>query len=173
MSELKRISDLGTELLRADDEIASVKESLKALEMRRRKIAEVDLPEAMESAGLAEFVLENGRRISLETKTYASISKAHEEEAFTYLRNNGYDDIIKREIRLLFGKGEDSKARTVFDDLVGRSDLADNEIVSKESVHPSTLRAFVRRALEDGVDLPLEAFGVHQIIEAKVGSRSR
>lgn len=168
MGELSRISALAEELVRTDEEIAGMEESLKSMKQKRRQIAESDLPEAMDAAGMSEFKLASGRKVSLTINTYATISKKNEEPAFGWLRDHGYDDIIKRELRLLFGKGEDEKAFAVYDSLQKRPDLSDNEIISKESVHPSTLKAFVRRALADGVDIPFEVFGIHQITEAKI-----
>ena len=170
-TELEKIRAMATELLKQDAEIAELEESLQVVKRARAKLAESDLPEAMEEAGMLDFTLADGRVITLAYEVYAHISEANRGEAHQWLRNSGHDDIIKRVLTVKFGKGEDQKAVKVFEDLVGRPDLSDNEIVSKESVHASTLKAFVRNSLESGIDLPMELFGVHEKALVKVGSK--
>ena len=56
-----------------------------------------------------------------------------------------------------FGKGEDSKAVAVLELLKANGYVAANE----KSIHPMTLKAFIREMVESGADLPLETFGVY------------
>lgn len=173
MPDLKQITKLAREMIKLEYSIADVEESLKALKDAHRKIQEGDLPEMMEAAGMGEFTLTDGRKISLSVETYANISKDNEEDAYAWLRATGNDGIIKREITIKFGKGEDDKAQKLFNQLTKRKALADNSIIGKQSVHPSTLKSFVRKCLEAGMEIPQDTFGIFQRTVAKVGAAKR
>lgn len=170
MSDLKKIQQLATEMIKLEYSIVELEESLKALKEAHRKIQEGDLPEMMEAAGVDSFATRDGRTVALDVETYANISKDNQADAFGWLRSTGNDDIIKRTITVEFGKGEDKKAETLFAALQKRKGLKDNTIVGKETVHPSTLRSFVRRCLEAGTEIPQDTFGIFQRTVAKVGA---
>lgn len=168
MSDLKKITTMAEEMLKLEDRIARGEEFLKQLKTLHRQLSESDIPEAMESAGVEEFSLSDGRKIQLDDKLYVSISSERSEEAFRWLKENNYGDIIKRTLTVSFPKDQEKHSRHLFRYLTARKYLSDASIVSDEKVHPSTLKAFVRTALENGEDLPMDAFGVHQIRVAKV-----
>lgn len=170
MSDLKRITQLAEELLKLELAITELEEQTKALKEAHRKIQEGDLPEMMEAAGVETFTLSSGRSVSLSVETYANISKENEETAFSWLRDHGHDALIRRELSVSFGKGEDRKANRLFKYLSARKYLSDNSIIGKQSVHPATLRAFVRRCLEAGEEIPQDTFGIFQRTVAKIGS---
>lgn len=162
MDNLKRIRTLADEMLRLKDGIEQAEIELKAMKDACRKIEELDLPELMDEVGMSEFKMGDGRVISIENKVYASIPKDRQDEAFSWLRKRKLDGIIKRTITVVFGKGEDKKARHVERNLHRYKSLVDNSIVSSETIHPQTLKAFARKALEDGMDIPLDAFGIFE-----------
>jgi hypothetical protein len=171
MAELERVTALVREMLHLEAEIAEMKERIDAKDKARAMIAESDLPELMDEVGLSEVVLGDGRRIIIAQEIYAHISENNKPTAFSWLRLYGHDDIIKRDLTLRFGKGEDEKARKLYDELTGRPELSDNTIISKESVHGGTLKAFVRRELERGTDIPHETFGIFEKRVAKVDTK--
>ncbi len=170
MSDLANLVALGEEMVRLEYAIADLDDSRKALADLYRNIEESDLPEAMESAGVEDFTMKDGRKVTTKLRTHAHISEDHQEGAFAWLRENGHDDIIKRIIAVAFGKGEDAKAEKLFDYLTARKNLADNSIVGKQSVHASTLKSFVTKALAAGEEIPHELFGIHQVSIAVIGS---
>lgn len=160
MSDLKEITALAERQLDLEHLIEEAEESLKSLKEQHRAVSENDLPEAMEEAGMMEFKLKDGRKVTVNRKYHASIPKAHQSQAFRWLREHGHDGIIKRDITLKFGKGDDELARKIRDLL--SDELGDETvgIADKEHVHHSTLRAFVREQIEAGEDLPMDEFGV-------------
>ena len=80
-----------------------------------------------------------------------------QEEAFEWLRSNGHGDMVKNVVSVGFGMGEDSMAAE-FKDLAMSKGLHPDQ---KESVHPSTLRAFVKDRVEEGAEFPMELFGAY------------
>lgn len=170
MSDLTNLVALAEEMVKLEYAIADIDDQRKALAGLYRAIEESDLPEAMEAAGVADFTMKDGRKVTTKTRTHTHISEDHQEGAFEWLRVNGHDDIIKRMISVSFGKGEDKKAEALYALLVKRKGLSDNSIVGKQSVHASTLKSFVTKALAAGEEIPHDLFGIHQVPIAVIGS---
>ena len=76
-----------------------------------RDIAEKQLPELMLSLGIREFKLTDGSSLVIKKFYQASISDEKRNLAFTWLRDNNHDDLIKHEFTAVFGKGEDAAAK--------------------------------------------------------------
>lgn len=143
------------------ERIRTGQQLLKELGEQFRVITESDLPEAMDALGIEDFTLKNGRKITINQSYHPNISGDHEDEAFGWLRENGHDGIIKRNVSVEFGKGEDKIANYLLRNLRRYKSLSESSIKDKEGVHPQTLKAFVREMIESGENLPMEAFGVH------------
>ena len=67
----------------------------------------------------------------------------------------GLDDIIKNDITVSFGKGEDNVAG----DVVGLLQERGFDPKTKTHVHPSTLKAFVKERVIEGKPIDLDLFG--------------
>ena len=78
-------------------------------------------------------------------------------EAFEWLRQNGHGDMVKNIVSVNFGMGEDQKAAE-FLSKVSEQGLSPEQA---ESVHSSTLRAWVKDQTEKGEPFPMELFGAH------------
>ena len=111
----------------------------------------------MQTAGLTEIVLSTGEKITITEFYNAHISKANQETAYQWLVQNGHEGLIKNEVSLKFGREEDLIAQETVQALKARG-LAP-EI--RQSVHPSTLKAFVKEQLTSGRDIPTEPFGIY------------
>jgi len=85
----------------------------------------------------------------------ASIPKDRKDEALSWLRENGLDDIIKNDVTCSFGKGQDNSAKNVIAILQD----AGFDPATKTHVHPSTLKAFVKERVTDGKPIDLDMFG--------------
>lgn len=145
--------------------VAELDEALSEAKRDLRRVSEIDLPEAMRAAGgITRVDLEGGLRVEVKPYYEAAISREHADAAFAWLRDNNHADLIKHEVRLGFGRGEDEVARYVVDDLRGRG----LEPEEKTTVHPQTLKAFVREQMEAGQDLPHDLLGIHAGQRAKV-----
>jgi hypothetical protein len=73
------------------------------------------LPAAMEELGMRSFTLEDGAKVEVRQLYGASIPIPRKAEAFEWLRNQGFDDIIKNSVTCVFGRGEDDKASSFRD----------------------------------------------------------
>jgi hypothetical protein len=71
------------------------------------------------------------------------------------LRDNGLDDIIKNDVVLSFGRGEDDTANKVMLDLENKGFHPE----SKTHIHAMTLKAFVKERVESGKPIDLDCSG--------------
>lgn len=156
MSELKEITDLGEELRKLTSKISDLELQLATLSEQKKKISELRLPELMMAAGMESFTLEDGTSMTLDTFYNAKIPEDRQIEAFTFLESTGQDAIIKSQVSLAFGKGEREKENIAVQVLTE----AGVPFERKRGIHPMTLKAFVKDAIESGQTLPLDAFGV-------------
>lgn len=156
-ASLKALSEKSHELQKLDSDIQDLEEKLGQLKANHRQLSEVDIPNMLSELGLSEITLADGNKISTATYYSARISEEKREEAFTWLSNNGFADIIKNTVSVSFGRDEDDSARKLVDS------LEDNGYTTaqKQWVEPMTLKAFVREQVEKGSDLPLETFNVY------------
>jgi hypothetical protein len=113
------------------------------------------VPGMMQELGINSFELDNGYKVSIKDEYYAKIPDAFQFECFEWLRKNNLDGIIKTAVSLNFGKGEAEQAKEVLETLY-EIGLVPNV---KETVHPQTLRAFVKERMSAGLELPVDFFG--------------
>lgn len=105
--------------------------------------------------GLSSMTLDDGSNVTVKQTYGASIRVDDKPQAFEWLRNNGYDDIIKNQVLCVFGRGEDDQA-SAFQALAIQQGLAPEQ---KTDIHPQTLRAFIKERVENGDEFPMELFG--------------
>lgn len=154
-SALSAVSILARKMRDMEQEIDDAEKVLSSLKKQYLKLTDEELPAALEELGIAEMKLDDGSKIKLTQIYGASIPVERREEAFSWLRENGYDDIIKNTVACSFGRGEDDKAAK-FTDSIRRMGLAPD---TKTEVHAMTLKAFVRERVETGDELPMDLFG--------------
>lgn len=165
-AEIGTVRHYAAELLRLTAQEAVIAERLARVQEARRVVEEKYLPEAMQRIGLRDFTTDHGQCISIETHYAASITEARKDDAFAWLRDHGHGALIKRNVAVQFGKGEDAKAIT-FLELI-RNYYPQQATTDKTSVHPQTLKAFVKTELEGGRDVPFDLLGVHIVQKAKI-----
>ena len=116
----KRLSDKVLELKDLEDEDANAEESLKKLKEKVRQVSSIEIPAMMDEMQITKLKLKDGESVEIKKVYVASIPKDQQEAAFTWLRNNGLGDVIKNDITVTFGRGEDNKA-AAYADLANRS----------------------------------------------------
>jgi len=67
----------------------------------------------MKEMNITKLKLSDGESVEVGKFYSASIPAEKQDEAFTWLRNNGLGDVIKNDITVTFGRGEDNKASTI------------------------------------------------------------
>lgn len=162
---LARFGRLSTELEEAEQEVLRCEQALKKAQEKVADLAERQIPELAEELDLEEFKTSSGLKLKVEEVIRASIPKKVQPQAFRWLRDNGAASLIKRQVSVEFGKGQDEQAQALMRELLPRFPEVLND---KTSVHPSTLSSTVRQWLEEGRDIPLDLLGVHRQRRAKL-----
>ena len=155
--ELSIVSTLANKQLKLATEVAELEANLKAKKEELRLTSEQELPDAMQQAGLTQIKLSSGENISINEFYNAHISKANQEKAYGWLVANGHEGLIKNEVLLKFGREETG----VVDETVSALQSRGLSPEVRQSVHPSTLKAFVKEQFTTGNDIPTEPFGIY------------
>lgn len=156
VSEVDPISKACQEQLKLEKEIEDLESLMKAKKDLLRQNGE-QIVSLMEERGVKSIKMSDGQSVDIKPFYTGTISKDNQEEAFKWLRDNGYDDIIKNQVVLKFGRAEDEKANQIYSDLASKGLDADRSI----KVEPMTLKGFIREMIENGKDIPMETFGVY------------
>ena len=142
------------ELKSLEDEILNAEESIKKLKEKRNYVSQIEIPQMMQEMNITKLKLKDGQSVEVGNFYSASILPDKQEDAFKWLRENGLGDIIKNEITVTFGRGEDNKASSYANLAKGQG----YEPVQKVGVHPQTLKGVVRERHEAGHDMPSDYF---------------
>jgi len=164
-SELQKLSSNIQKQLDYDIQIEELEETLKELKRERAILSEDTIPQQMQELGISDTTMADGSRVTIKEGFHCRIPKDKIEEAHTYLRENELGDIIKNQVVTSFGTGEDNMAG----DLAGH--IQDQYGITpdvKESVHPSTLKATLKKRHEEGLSDPDDLFGIFIRPETKI-----
>jgi len=133
-----------------EDEIENAEAGIKKLKEKANILSQFEIPQMMEEMNITKLKLKDGETVEVGNFYSASILPEKQEEAFEWLRENGRGDIIKNDITVTFGRGEDNKAAQYAVLAKGQG----YEPVQKVGVHPQTLKGVVRECHESGIELP-------------------
>jgi hypothetical protein len=137
--------------------VADLEQKLKEEKKALLKMTDVDLPTMLAEIGLASMKLDDGSEVTVKQTYGASILVDNRPAAYDWLRDHGYDDIIKNTVACQFGRGEDDQASAFKAIAEKQGYLAEQ----KTEIHPQTLRAFVKERVESGDEFPMELFGAY------------
>jgi len=163
----KSLSSKVIQLKNLEDEIKNAEESVSKLKEKANTLSEFEIPKMMEEMHITKLKLKDGESVEIKKIYGASIPPQHQEAAFTWLRENGLGDIIKNDITVTFGRGEDNKASEYANLAQGQG----YEPVQKIGVHPQTLKAIVRERLEAGREMPSDLFKTYAGNRTKITRR--
>jgi len=152
---LGSVAGLAKAIKTKEELIESLEQTLKEEKKALIKMTDEDLPTMLMELGMQSLTLDDGSDVTVKQTYGASIRVDDRPAAYEWLRDNGYDDIIKNQVLCVFGRGEDDVA-SAFQALASQQGYAAEQ---KTEIHPQTLRAFVKERVENGDDFPMELFG--------------
>ena len=150
-----------------EDQMVNMEKDLKKLKEEADKIGSEIIPNLLAEQGLASLKLADGSSVDIKKAYNCTIKKDQVESAFKWLRDNGLGDLIKNEVAVQFGKGEDNKA----EQLLGLAVQEGYEPSQKQKVEPMTLKALFRERIEAGLDMPSEFFNTFVKDQTKIGRK--
>ena len=147
LTGVNNLSSLVVELQKLEDEIKLDEERLKLKKEKADKISNIAIPEIMVKEIYSATIPLNKR-----------------EGAYNWLREHGLGDLIKNEITVSFGRGEDNKASEYANLAKGNG----FEPTQKLKVEPMTLKALFRERSENNQELPSEHFNLFKGNKTKI-----
>ena len=166
-SDINSLADFCKELKAYEDEIADLEEKIKYKKEKMDKISSEIIPNMLAEQGLSSLKLADGSAVEVKKVYNCTIRKDNIDSAYTWLRENGLGDIIKNEVSVQFGKGEDNKAQLLLDLAVSNG----YEPQQKTKVEPMTLKALFRERVEAGLDMPSESLSVFVKDQTKISRK--
>jgi hypothetical protein len=154
------LSSVGALAKRAKELEADIKELEDSTSERKnqlRKLLEETIPAMLQELGMADFTMADGSKITVKPFYSASIPEENRAQAYEWLRDHGYDDIIKNTVSVRFGRGEDGLCDTLLNQLREQN----YPVEQAQKIEPQTLKAWVREQVERGSEFPSELFGVY------------
>ena len=164
---MEDIATACNKLLDVQKEVSELEDKLKKKKEEELKLSEQDIPNLMQKAGAASIKLTDGTAVEIKPYYGARIPASRTEEAFNWLRENNFADLIKNNVTLTFGRNEDNVAKSIVDDLRNKG----HNVKQAEKVEPMTLKAFVREQIEKGKDVPSDLFGVYVATRTKLTTK--
>ena len=154
--EVTDIAEQCVLLKKKEDEVAALEEKLKAKKEERDDISSRVIPELLAEQGLQEIKLADGSKVSVKKEFRATLPKdeIRREAAYQWLRDQNLGDIIKNNVTVSFGKGEDNKANQLVDLAVANGFTPQQ----KSDVAWNTLTALYEERVKAGLDMPSDVF---------------
>ena len=163
-----------TELSEAIEKLKSVsaqitesESKLKELKDQEKYINNFTIPEIMNKMNLSTVKLKDGSELSIKKVYSATIKADKKAEAIQWLRNNGLGDIVKNEITVNFGQGEENKAMAYANLARGQG----YEPSQKEAVHAMTLKVTMEDWKNKGNEVPEDLFWTFDGNQTKIKSK--
>lgn len=162
------LRSLADEYLTAEAEVVRIEQELELAKAEKKDISEVRIPQATEGMD-GKFDLGDGRELQLKEEIRASIAGEKRGPAIRWLDEHDYGHIVKRQVIIEFGKGEEERTEAFLKALKAvEKELGTLVIKTNYNVHPITLVSWVKEQLKEGVDLPNDVFGIFRQRTAKV-----
>lgn len=154
MITLRHLVDAGEAQVVLELNIAKIEKDLKEKNEILRKLSVETIPGMMTEVGVNSITLTDGSKIELVDKWWGALPD-DSYAAFTWLRENNMDGIIKNQVIIDFGKGEDEQMLMI-QELLQEAGVVP---ITKSTIHHMTLKAFVKEQVGKGASINLDDFG--------------
>jgi hypothetical protein len=154
--EVTTIADQCHKLKALQDDIDRAEEHVDNLKKMADDISSRVIPELLAEQGLSSLKLADGSSVTVKREYRCTLPKEDErrQSAYNWLRENGLGDIIKNNVSVTFGRGEDDKAQRLLN-LAASNGFEPNQ---KSDVAWNTLTALFQERVESGLDMPSDVF---------------
>jgi hypothetical protein len=164
MTDLSQVTTLANLMVETKARIEKLTAELETAKKQYQAIEQEDLPELMREVGLPGIRLADGTTIDLVDDVHCHISEANKPAAIAWLAENGFDGIVKTQVTVKFGRGEFEQAHACAAAVGGEVN---------ETIHPATLKSFIKERLAAGAMPPEKIFGIHPFSRANLKKADR
>lgn len=164
-TDLASLSAMVHDLQKVEIEMLNIQSRQAELAEEKRKISQEKIPNFMNSLGFSELKLKDGSSVEVKPVIKCSIPKEQKEKTLEWMRENNSGDLIKNELILELGKGDDEIAAQIIKEVAEKFGKMMNR---EENVHWQTLNAWAKEQIANGVQLPSDLFSLFMFSEAKI-----
>tara|TARA_R110000737_G_scaffold47134_7_gene67079 strand:+ start:1275 stop:1847 length:573 start_codon:yes stop_codon:yes gene_type:complete len=164
---LASLAQLATDLYLAEIAAAEAAELAKEAQQKVLNISQHRIPELMTELGMSEFTTTSGIKLKIAPSYRASIPKARRAEAHAWLDENNEGGMIKHNVMVGFARDSGDAAAMLMNELEDKG----FNVRDEEKVESTTLRAWVKKQLEAGADIPMDLFGASKQDIAKITAK--
>jgi uncharacterized metal-binding protein len=164
---LENIMIFATRYNEIEAEIESILAYCATLKEEAKEIEEVKLPGVLQALGMSDFGLTDGSKVKIDPAFQGSVAIKDPEQRkkqIDWLVKNDGQDLVRNEISISFGRGQDAEAKAVCDI------LNEYHITYEigESVHSGSLGAFIKEKMANGEDVPLDVLKWRYFFKASI-----
>ena len=156
------------------EKLQGIQKQIKDLEDRVKDLKEdekyfscVVIPKLMEDMNLASLKLKDGSELTVKKIFSATLKADKKAEGIHWLRDNGLGDIVKNNITVTFGQGEDNKAV----EYAGLARERGYEPTQDEKVHHASLTVVMKDYKEKGNEIPSDLFSTFDGSQTKLKNK--
>lgn len=137
---LKRITELAKTFIEKEEAVALAKANLKIAEQEFNKVSQELIPEAMINAGINNFELDSGKKVSYTEKLSTSVQD--QDKLAKFLETRGDDGLVK--VTLTLGKTPQNILNKIVRELADKYGLMPDVA---QGVHHATVTSYFSRLL--------------------------
>lgn len=126
--------------------LENAEELMKKRREMLKRVAEVDLPQAMKDVGMRSFELIGGGSVSLKDVVSASIPKENKEDVLAFVAEDGHESLIKRTFTIFFGRDQEKEVAKFIRDLNKRKVKLD--VKRDDKIEPATYKKYIKDRIE-------------------------
>jgi hypothetical protein len=145
-AKLARVRDLAKLQVEREREVADLEAKLAIATTKLDEVRKRDLPMLLRDLGIKKLPLANGASIDTKKKTVVGVIKENEDAFFDWMSKHGFNSLIKRVLKVEFGRGEAKRAGMLW--AVICRHYKDFIHTDAEAIHASTLNAWGRELQE-------------------------
>jgi hypothetical protein len=164
--QLTNIAMWASEALRLRAEVEQAEAHLKGLNSELADIEERKLPGVLLEAGMLEFKMADGSKITIADVIQGGYPKdvPTREYLVDWVTKEGGGENVKDHFEIHYTKGQYSDA-VAFRKLLQKENIIFDEF---ENIHTQTLYAFMREKIREGIMPPFEKFGLRYFKRANI-----
>lgn len=144
------------------------------LELKEKKAKLLDLqakkiPEIMDEVGLKTTATSDDWIVTVKSELKGTLPKdpINRQRALEEVKKLDGEEIIKNEITISLGKGEEHVASRILQELA-RLEVPQDYIETKKGIHPQTFLKFLREKIASGNIIEFEKLGVYEMRQAEI-----
>jgi hypothetical protein len=169
-NQIKSIATLVETMLGLEANVEASEEDLRNLKEKLRRVTEVDIPEAMTSAGATKLSMKDGSVLSVTTRYKVNISKERKSEAIDWLIHNGQDGLVRTVVVVELPKGDMKRAAQLCEQL---TKMGVQPVALLDVNHASVEATVNELIIEHGIQVPEKTFGIYKLNRAKLKKPKR